>query len=74
MTLAEIAAELRKLYPAAVSVEVAVSSDEYAVELKYVDNRDPVYGASYKRLDGQWVQGHAAGHSHRTRENMPVKD
>lgn len=54
MTLREIAAELRKLYPDAISVDLFVNEQEHTVEINYDDKSGPGTGATYKRLDGKW--------------------
>lgn len=55
MTLSEIAAELRKHYPDAVSVRLFVNATEHEIELAHKDVSGPEHGATYKCLDGQWA-------------------
>jgi hypothetical protein len=61
MTLAEIAAELRKQFPDAVSVEFFVNATEHSFRMSYRDVSGPEHGASYKQLDGQWAHERPAG-------------
>jgi hypothetical protein len=57
MTLAQIAAELRRLYPAAVSVKIFVNHTEHSIDVLSVDVSGPETGASYRTLDGSWAHG-----------------
>lgn len=51
MTLSEIAAELRKLYPDFTSVTLFVNHQEESVELSKLDSGPD---ASYRTLSGEW--------------------
>ena len=59
MTLTEIAAALRQMFPDATSVSLFVNADEHSIEPTYRDQSGPEHGASYRCLDGKWAHERA---------------